>query len=152
MAKESSAKRLARLAAVQALYQVALGTRSAAQVIADAREHPQQLFQEQGPPDEIEADQELFGAVVVGVTDNIETLDPMIDGAIDAKFAERLEPLLRAILRAGAYELHQHGTIKSGIIINDYVDVAHGFFNAKEPGLVNAVLDRLAKSLRANAG
>ena len=46
--------------------------------------------------------------------------------------------------------VEKHGSIPAGVIINDYVDVTHGFFNAKEPGLVNAVLDRLAKTLRAS--
>ena len=58
--------------------------------------------------------------------------------------------LLRAILRAGAYELLNHGDTAAGIIINDYVDVAHAFFDAKEPGLVNAILDKMGKKLRQN--
>ena len=91
----------------------------------------------------------MFGDIVTGVTQNTTTLDEMIAGALDSKFRpQRIEILLRAILRAGAYELHQHGKIPAGVIINDYVDVAHAFFGAKEPGLVNAVLDKLAKNLR----
>ena len=62
---------------------------------------------------------------------------------------DRMEVLLRAILRAGAYELHHHAKIPAAVLINDYVDVAHAFFDAKEPGLVNGVLDKLAKSLRS---
>ena len=95
-------------------------------------------------------DQELFGVVAAGVMDNLTSLDEMIAGAVDAKLSpERMEVLLRAIIRAGALELHHQGATPAGIIINDYVDVAHSFFNAKEPGLVNAVLDKLAKNLRS---
>ena len=74
----------------------------------------------------------------------------MIAGAVDARLSpQRLEPLLKAILRAGTYELQHCSDVSTGVIVNDYVDVAHGFFDAKEPGLVNAVLDRLAKTLRS---
>ena len=74
----------------------------------------------------------------------------MIAGAFDSKAAaERLEILLRAILRAGVYELYHQSAIPTGVIINDYVDIAHAFFADREPGLVNGVLDKLAKGLRA---
>jgi len=145
-----NAKRLARLAAVQGLYRIELTQHPANDVIADFRTHPPQIETEQGEKETLEAmDQELFGEIVSGVTQNTASLDEIIAAALDSKVsAGRLEILLRAILRAGAYELHHHGKIPSGVIINDYVDVAHAFFGAKEPGLVNAVLDRLAKNLR----
>ena len=146
---DNNAKRLARLAAVQALYQIGLTKRPAAQVIGEFRDNPQVLFHELPTEDLAAVDQELFGDIVNGVTMNAAALDEMITGTMDAKAAaERLEFLLRAILRAGIYELHHHGQISTGVIINDYVDVTHGFFNAKEPGLVNAILDKLAKTLR----
>lgn len=144
-------KRLARLAAVQALYQMSLVPRPASQVIKDFRDHPQALLIETGEDGAApEVDHELFGTIVSGVTSGIEDLDAMIAGAFDSKAAaERLEILLRAILRAGVYELHRQSAIPTGVIINDYVDVTHAFFGAKEPGLVNGILDKLAKTLRA---
>lgn len=145
-----NAKRLARLAAVQALYQMALLPRSADQVIKEFRATPQALLHESGEGAAPEVDYSLFGAVVSGVTEKTEDLDGMIAGAFDAKSsAERLEVLLRAILRAGVYELYHQPSIPAGVIINDYVDVTHAFFGDREPGLVNGVLDKLAKSLRA---
>jgi N utilization substance protein B len=155
MAKKSAehnAKRLARLAAIQGLYQIALTQRLPKDIIKEFRDHPAALLQETGE-DRVSpvVDQELFAAVVQGVTQNTAELDDMIAGAFDAKVsAERVEILLRAILRAGAFELHHHAAIPAGVIINDYVDITHAFFGAKEPGLVNAVLDKLAKNLRAN--
>lgn len=146
-----NAKRLARLAAVQALYQMTLIPRSADQVIKEFRSHPQALLQETGEDGASpEVDHALFGTIVSGVTAGADELDGMIAGAFDSKAAaERLEIILRAILRAGVYELYHQSAIPTGVIINDYVDIAHAFFNAKEPGLVNGILDKLAKGLRA---
>lgn len=149
--KENNAKRLARLAAVQGLYQIVLTQRAPHLVIKDFQDHPAALLQEVAEGESIEAvDRELFSAIITGVTQNAATLDEMVAGAFDSKVsADRVEILLRAILRAGAFELYHHGQIQAGIIINDYVDVTHAFFGAKEPGLVNAVLDKLSKNLRA---
>jgi N utilization substance protein B len=147
-AHQHGAKRLARLAAVQGLYQIALTKDSAEHIIKNFREHPSILLQEEN--DLSQVDQELFSDIMTGVSKDNAVLDEMIIGAFDNKSsAERIEVLLRAILRAGAFELHNHGPIPAGVIINDYVDVTHAFFGAKEPGLVNAVLDKLAKSLRS---
>lgn len=146
----NEAKRLARLAAVQGLYRIALTQATAADVIRDVRANPAAML---GDGPEItaapEIDQDLFAAIVTGTVQNLEAVDGMIAGSVDAKLSpERLEALLRAILRAGAFELHHHGHVAAGVIINDYVDVAHAFFNDREPGLVNAVLDKIGKNLR----
>jgi len=150
-----AAKRLARLAAVQALYQNKFEQETVAQIIGamiaqnfsslrddSDSEHGGSI---EGAPDAV-----LFSAIVKGVAANLESLDAMVAGALDARFsAARLELLLRTILRAGAFELHHHATIPQGIIINDYVDVARAFFNGKEPGLINGILDKMAGKLRA---
>jgi len=148
---ENAARRLARLAAVQGLYQVALTQNTAEHIIRDFHDHPPHLAAEHGAGEPLKGmDEELFAEIVTGVAQNETAIDEMLTGAFDAKIsAQRIEILLRAILRAGAYELNHHGRIPAGVIINDYVDVAHAFFGAKEPGLVNGVLDKLAKSLRS---
>ena len=141
-------RRLARLAAVQGLYQLALLPEPVEALIRRFRDDPGVLLQEEQTV--IAVDVELFGRIVAGVNENQDNLDAMIAGAVDARLsAQRLEPLLKAILRAGIFELSQCPDIPTGVIVNDYVDVAHGFFGAKEPGLVNAILDRLAKTLRS---
>lgn len=149
--EENNAKRLARLAAVQALYQMTLLPKPAEQVVKEFRADPQALLHEASEGGAMpQVDFAMFAGIVDGVTKNAADLDAMIAGAFDQKSsAERLEILLRAILRAGVYELHHQGTVPTGIIINDYVDITHAFFGAKEPGLVNGILDKLAKSLRA---
>lgn len=145
-----NAKRLARLAAVQGLYQQTLAHIPVDKVLKHFSENPAAFLEEAVAGDAAIADKELFADVVRGVASNIESLDAMIAGACDEGVSTaRIEVLLRAIMRAGAYELHHHGGIPAGVIINDYVDVTHAFFSAKEPGFVNAVLDKLAKKLRS---
>lgn len=150
-AKDSSThntKRLARLAAIQGLYQIALTEHKPAQIIKDFHEHPPSLMPEKNAGETLAGmDRELFAVIVTGVAEHSAALDQSIAGALDAKVSgARMETLLRAILRAGAYELQHHAQTPSAVVINDYVDVAHAFFDGKEPGLVNAVLDRLAKA------
>jgi len=150
-ANQNASKRMARLAAVQGLYRIALTAHTAQDIIRDFRDHPQDFATEMENGEKLkDVDPELFGAIVTGVTENDAAIDEMLAGAFDSKVsAQRVEILLRAILRAGAFELHHHGKVPAGVIINDYVDIAHAFFNAKEPGLVNGVLDKLAKNLRS---
>ena len=143
-----NAKRMARLAAVQGLYRIELTQQASKDVVRDFRDNPPEVEHEQIPA---EMDKELFSEILTGVTQHTGNLDEMIAGALDPKFsAGRIEILLRAVLRAGTYELYHHAKIPAGVIINDYVDIAHAFFAAKEPGLVNGVLDKLAKNLRAS--
>ena len=145
---DNTMRRLARLAAVQGLYQLALMPEAADALIRRFRADPGVLLQEEQTV--IAVDTDLFGQIVAGVSEHQADLDAMIAGAVSERLsADRMEPLLKAILRAGVFELHHHAQTPTGIIVNDYVDVAHGFFDAKEPGLVNAILDRLAKTLRS---
>ena len=75
----------------------------------------------------------------------------MITPALSAEWPlERLEAVLRAILRAGAYELFARADVPLKVVITEYVDIAHAFFEGKEPGLVNAVLDRIGRVLRTD--
>lgn len=143
-------KKLARLAAVQALYQFNFAQNTLPQII---RHEIEQHFPSLGDEQEsfgAQPDADLFSAIVSGVDANGAALDEMLQGALSSNLsAGRLEKLLRAILRAGIFELHHHPKIPTGVIINDYVDVAHAYFNGKEPGLINGILDKLAGKLRA---
>ncbi|MGE3622891.1 MAG: transcription antitermination factor NusB [Bdellovibrionales bacterium] len=148
---DNSARRLARLAAVQGLYRIALTQHSPQEIIRDFRDHPQPLNPDLPGGETLAGmDSELFAEIVTGVVQHASDLDEMLAGAFDARLSPaRMETLLCATLRAGAYELHHHQKIPAAVIINDYVDVAHAFFDAKEPGLVNGILDKLAKNLRS---
>jgi N utilization substance protein B len=145
-ADKNDARRSARLAAVQGLYRIELAQQTAPDVIRDFYNHPPG-GEETAPITAM--DRELFSEIVTGVTQDTATLDDMISGALsEGVSAARIEILLRAILRAGVYELYNNSQVPPGIIINDYVDVTHAFFGLKEPGLVNAVLDKVGKKLR----
>lgn len=148
---DHAAKRLARLAAVQALYEGAFEQEPLEGIIGRYIEQDFALLREEFDGG-ASPDVPLFRAIVQGAATQLENLDTMISGAASGKVSgERFEKLLRAILRAGAHELHQHGNIPVGIIINDYVDVARVFFDGKEPGMVNGILDKLAGKLRVNS-
>ena len=94
-------------------------------------------------------DPDLFATIVRGVIERDADLQPMVAGALDESWsAERLERLLSAILRAGAWELLVNSSVDAPIVIAEYVALAHDFFAGKEPSMVNAVLDRLGRELR----
>jgi N utilization substance protein B len=77
-------------------------------------------------------------------------LDPMIEAALQKGWPlKRIETVLRAILRAGAYELDRKSDVPARVVVSEYVDVAHAFVDEDETGMVNAVLDQLARQLRA---
>lgn len=137
----------ARLAAVQALYQLEHTDQSAKAVIRDFMEDRLGLGPD-GMPIE-EADPDLFKAIVHGVVER----QGEIDRAIAARLAsgwrlERLDATTRAILRAAVFELIGHPHLTAPTILDEYVSLAHAFFEDPEPKFVNGVLDRLAKELR----
>jgi N utilization substance protein B len=135
----------ARLAAVQTLYRVEMG--GARLEHAPRGEHDAALDEQRS----LAVDAIALAEIVDGVLDRQAQIDGMIQGSLDPKWRlERLEAVLRAILRAGAFELLARKQVPARVVINEYVDVAHAFFERGEPGLVNAVLDRLAKVLRAD--
>jgi len=137
---QHSARRAARLAAVQALYQLDMNDVAPAVVIAEFVAH--RLEQH--------ADRPLFSDLVESVAARVVEIDTLIGGAlVEGWTVERLETVLRAILRAGAYEILARPDIPPRVTISEYVEIAHAFFGGREPGLVNGVLDRLAQERRA---
>ena len=138
---------VARLAAVQALYQIDLSGAKPEAVIAEFVKH--RLGREVDGQNYGEADAALFADIVRGTTARCEDLDRAISGVLTPDWPlARLETVLRAILRAGAYELLARSDVPARVAISEYLDVAHAFYAGKEPGLVNGVLDRLAHRLR----
>ena len=140
---------VARLAAVQALYQ--LEANPEADPRAVVREFSRHRFGDEIGGDRLEeADPALFAAIVHGVSDDQERLDAEISAALTEDWPmQRLDAVLRAILRAGAYELVHRGDVPPRITLKEYTVIAHAFFTGKEPGLANGVLNRLAHTLRA---
>jgi transcription antitermination protein NusB len=137
----------ARLAAIQALYQIEVAHGDAELVIAEFGGH--RLGESIEGEALVKPDRALFEAVVRGVARNRRDLDDMIAAVLTADWTiERLETLLLCILRAGAHELADRADIPARVVISEYVDLADAFYGEKETGLVNGMLDRLARELR----
>lgn len=139
----------ARLAAVQALYQMEVTDRSAKSVIREFMEDRLGL-DDNGMPVE-DADPDLFKSIVNGVVEQ----QGLIDEAIRKRLAkgwrlDRIESTSRAILRCAAHELASRADLSNAIIIEEYVGIAHAFFDDQQPGFINGVLDRVAIDLRPN--
>lgn len=140
----------ARLAAVQALYQIELTGASPDRVLREFVTHRI----EPNPGDEAEetigeTDRELFAAIVRGASERRAELDEMVSSALAAGWSlERMDRVLRALLRAGAYELFARAETPARVAITEYVGVANAFYEGREPGFVNGVLDKLARVLR----
>jgi len=146
-AKLANQRGAARLAAVQALYQMDVGGAGATEVMAEYEAH--RLGKEIDGLMFRPADAAWFRAIVAGVVASQKTLDPQIHAALVHGWPlSRLDTTLRAILRAGAWELASRKDVPGAVIVSEYVDVAHAFYEDDEPKLVNAVLDRLARSMR----
>jgi N utilization substance protein B len=140
-------RKAARLAAVQALYQVDLVGAQSESVLGEFVKH--RLGHEIDGDRYVDADAQLFADILRGVTARLEDVDRILAGSLDGQWTvDRLEHILRAILRAGAYELLAHPDVHARIVISEYVDVGRAFFAGKEPGMINGVLDKVARSLR----
>ncbi|MBB5372566.1 transcription antitermination factor NusB [Acidocella aromatica] len=143
---------LARVAAVQALYQAEHASQSGETVIDQFVRHrigdpPGSGGVEEGRLPA--ADVPLFARIVRTATEQQDTVDGMIVGALPESWPmNRLDPVLRAALRAGGAELWLSDGPPAKVVINEYMDVAHGFFSGDEPRMLNGVLDRLAHLLR----
>jgi N utilization substance protein B len=136
----------ARLAAVQALYQIELAGAPVERVI---KEFAQNGMREIEGARLGEVDEELFADLVRGVVKRRDELDRTIGEALTPEWPlMRLETVLRAILRAGAYELLARADVPVPVVISEYLDIGHAFYAGKEPGLINGVLDRVARILR----
>lgn len=140
----------ARLAAVQALYQRSIGDVPTAKLLAEFHNH--RLGGEVEPDGErlTEADRPFFDDLVTGVLGR----QAEIDSAIAERLAngwtlERVDRLMLQILRCGAYELMARTDVPAGAVVSEYVDVADAFYPRAEVGFVNALLDRMAKSVRS---
>ncbi|HTQ34398.1 MAG TPA: transcription antitermination factor NusB [Stellaceae bacterium] len=141
---------VARLGAVQALYQLTLNPGLGAEVVVGEFLH-HRLGQEIDGELYGEADEALFTDIVRGVARHRERLDETLSASLSEEWPlRRLETILRLILEAGAYELAYRPDIPSRVTLSEYVAIAYAFFDGKEPGLANGVLNRLARALRAD--
>lgn len=137
----------ARLAAVQVLYQMVQTGKSANEAVAEFIEF--RIGHEVDGATFVAADITLLTAIVKGAAAEQAHIDSVIEAAVRPPLErERLELLLRAILVAGTWELLRNHEMPSAILLAEYVGIATAFYGGTEPGLMNGVLDRIARTLR----
>ena len=145
--KKANKRGAARLAAVQALYQMDIGGAGINDIFAEFESH--WLGNEVEGDQYLPAEEAFFRDIVAGVLRDQNKLDPLIDDALSKGWPlARIEAILRAVMRAGSYELEHRMDIPARVIISEYVDVAHAFVEGDETGMVNAVLDQIARQFR----
>jgi N utilization substance protein B len=146
--RKANRRGAARLAAVQALYQMDLAGTGLNEIFAEFESF--WIGREVEGEEYLPAEAAFFRDVVGGVVREQRRLDPLIDEALSRGWPlKRIETVLRAVLRAGIYELDYRRDVPARVIVSEYVDVAHAFVDREETGMVNAVLDQLARQLRA---
>jgi N utilization substance protein B len=149
---KAGSRSASRLAAVQALYQLASSEEAVpALVISEFRAW--RLGKEVDGDMYAPADEELFSDIVMGAWERRGEIDAHISAALTgSRTIDRLERLVLAVLRAGAYEAMARPDVPTPVIINEYMDVAHAFFTGKEPAFVNGVLDNVSRQVRSGPG
>jgi N utilization substance protein B len=146
--RKANRRGAARLAAVQALYQMDVAATPVNDLLAEFESH--WLGQEVEGSQYLPAEAAFFREIVVGYVREQRRLDPLIDRTLEGGWPlKRIETVLRAVLRAGAYELDCRRDVPARVVVSEYVGVAHAFLDGDETGMVNAVLDALARQLRA---
>jgi N utilization substance protein B len=146
--RKANRRGAARLAAVQALYQMDIAGTGLNDIFAEFESH--WIGREVEGQEYLPAEAAFFRDVVSGVVREQRRLDPVIDDALARGWPlKRIETILRAVLRAGTYELEHRRDVPARVVIAEYADVAHAFVDRDETGLVNAVLDQLARQMRS---
>lgn len=146
--KALSARGMARLAAVQALYQMEVARTDARTVVEEFTRHRFHGEAEKTHYDR--TDETFFQDLVLGVVGKQRDVDPLVAEHLAKGWRlARIDSILRAILRAAAYELAERRDVPVKVIINEYVDIAHAFFGGDEPGVVNGILDAVARAVRS---
>lgn len=159
-ARRNQSLSTARLAAVQALYEIELSDAPREEVLLEfmgnrwnlvCQELDERDDEKETVHDLVSPDGEMLGDLVRGVLDDVVELDRIIEGAVAKEWhAGRMEVVLRCILRAGVYELLSRPDVPAKVVTCEYLDVAKAFYSDREPGLVNAVLDTIAHRLRTD--
>ena len=147
MNDRSKSRSAARLAAVQALYQLEMEGTPLANLLHEFHQH--RLGATIEDVTYAQAEESFFDDIVTGVDKRRVEIDSLIAARLSSGWTmERLDKPMRQILRAGAYELPARKDVGTGTVISEYVDVAHAFYDKREAGFVNGLLDGVAKDVR----
>jgi N utilization substance protein B len=152
--KPKQARSVARLAAVQALYQMEVSGAGVEAVIREFTEHRFNRAIEGDADGESEtlasADEAFFAELVRGVVESQREIDTAVVKRLATGWRlERLDATVRAILRSGAFELAHRSDVPTEVVIDEYVELAKSFFEGPEPGFVNGALDGVAQDVRS---
>jgi N utilization substance protein B len=146
--RKANKRGAARLAAVQALYQMDVAGTGLNEIFAEFESY--WLGSEIEGAQYLPAEKEFFRDVVSGVVREQRKLDPLIDDALQGSWPlKRIDAILRAVLRAGTYELIHRPDVPPRAVVSEYADVAAAFVDRDETGMINAVLDQLARKTRS---
>ena len=144
----SKSRSAARLAAVQALYQQEMEGTALRPLLYEFHQH--RLGATIEDVEYAEADVDFFDDLVTGANARSGEIDLLIEGKLAKGWTlARLDKPMKAILRVGTYELLARNDVPVGAVISEYVDVAHAFYDKRESGFVNGLLDAIAKDVRA---
>lgn len=147
MTAKSSSRSAARLAAVQALFQHDMEKTPLPRLLKEFHDH--RLGAEIEDDQYQAAEVDFFDEIVVGATEMRDEIDALITEKLASGWSVgRLDKTMLQILRAGSFELLVREDVSTAVVIDEYVDVAHAFFDQKESGFVNGLLDAIAKKVR----
>lgn len=147
MNKRAQSRSAARLAAVQALYQHEMEGTPVTRLIHEFHQHRIGATIEDA--EYADADVAFFDDIVKGALARADEIDAAIVARLASGWSmERLDRTMKAILRAGAYELMARGDVPVGAVVSEYVDVAKAFFDTREAGFANGLLDAIGKDVR----
>jgi len=148
--KRTQPRSAARLAAVQALYQHDMENTPVAQLVHEFHQHRIGAIIEDA--EYADADVPFFDDIVKGAIARADEVDAAITARLASGWTmERLDRTMKAILRAGAYELIARTDVPVGAVVSEYVDVAKAFFDAREAGFANGLLDAIGKAVRGTS-
>ncbi len=143
----SLSRSAARLAAVQALYQMEMEATPLARLLHEFHQHRLGATIEDATY--ADAERDFFDDIVTGTDARRDEIDMAITGRRAQGWSmARLDKPMKAILRAGTYELIARPDVPAATVISEYIDVAHAFFDKRETGFVNGLLDAIAKMAR----
>ena len=147
MTAKSKSRSVARLAAVQALFQFEMEKTPVTKLLKEFHDH--RLGAEIEDDQYADAAVDFFDDIVRGATDRRDEIDALISGKLASGWSlKRLDKTMLQILRAGAFELVARDDVETATVIDEYLDVAHAFFDKKDAGFVNGLLDGVAKQVR----
>lgn len=148
MTNKAQSRSAARLAAVQALYQKEMEGTAIPSLLHEFHHH--RLGATIEDVEYADAEVDFFDDLVTGTDARLDEIDGVIAAKLNAQWSlERLDKPMKAILRVGTYELLARADVPTGSVISEYVDVAKAFYDKRESGFINGLLDAVAKDVRA---